>query len=335
LPALFWLWANLDPQFILGLLLLAIFLLAEIVERLRCHSNPTRIPLVHLAVITGACLVAVLLTPYSIRLMPAAIQTVYSPVLFNNFASMSPMSFRAPEHFVLTFLVVAACFGLGRQHSLDLFKILLLAIFAILSFRVQKDNWTVAFVAIAVLGEASLALQDAPVASASVRSLKSNLQLATGVVIVLIALFLRFPTNQTLDHRLESVMPAKACDYIRSNSLPAPLFNEYRWGGYVMWKLPQYPVAIDERTNLYGDEGSAAYFEVVMGKKRMETLPSFSSAQTILLPVGLTMTKALTTLPVLKEQFREVYRDDVAVVLVRRYPLPAPFAASFASTQDK
>jgi hypothetical protein len=50
----------------------------------------------------------------------------------------------------------------------------------------------------------------------------------------------------------------------------------------------------------------------------METLPTFARAQTILLPVSFAMTKALTTLPALQAQFREVYRDDIAVVLVRR-----------------
>ena len=50
----------------------------------------------------------------------------------------------------------------------------------------------------------------------------------------------------------------------------------------------------------------------------METLPSFVNAQIILLPVNFSMAKALTTIPVLQEQFREVYRDEVAIVLVRR-----------------
>lgn len=85
-----------------------------------------------------------------------------------------------------------------------------------------------------------------------------------------------------------------------------------------MWKLPVYPVSIDERLNLYGDEFSDAYFEVVSGKRRMETLRGFNSEQIILLPVDLSMAKALTTIPVLQQQFREVYRDKIAIVLVRR-----------------
>lgn len=85
-----------------------------------------------------------------------------------------------------------------------------------------------------------------------------------------------------------------------------------------MWKLPEYPVAMDERLNLYGEEFSDAYFEVIMGKRRMETLPGFASEQIVLLPVNLSMAKALTTIPALQQQFREVYRDKVSIVLVRR-----------------
>jgi hypothetical protein len=82
--------------------------------------------------------------------------------------------------------------------------------------------------------------------------------------------------------------------------------------------LPEYPVSIDQRMNLYGEQASGAYFDVIMGRQRMETFPAFAGAQTILLPKGLAITRALTTIPALQQQFREVYSDDLAVVLVRR-----------------
>ena len=329
LPPLFLLWANLDAQFVLGLLLLSILLLAEITERaLRLsgiwNADSHRIPLVHLVAIAAACVAATMITPYSIHLIPAAWQSAYSPTLFKNFAFMAAMSFREPEHFVLILLLFSACLRLGRQRSHDIFKILLLTLGAALAFRVQRDNWTIVLCSIAILGEAIGVDGDEFGASGQGSADKKYLYVdkflyvAAGVAILLTLSFFSLPRNRTLETRLEGVLPVKACDYIQENHLSGPIFNEYRWGGYLMWRLPEYPVSMDERLNLYGDEFSGAYFEVAMGKRRMETLPGFTSEQTILLPVNVAMAKALTTIPVLQQQFREVYRDKIAIVLVRR-----------------
>jgi len=321
LPILFWVWANLDAQFVLGLLLLLIFVLAETSENLlslSAKSDTRRLSLVHLFAITGACFVAVLITPYSIDLIPAALRSSYSPTLFKNFAGMAAMSFRQPEHFGLALLLFSACIGLGRQRSRDVFKIALLTLWAALAFRIQRESWTIILPSIAILGDAIGTHSGESSASESGSARKLYLKLAAGVAILLTLSFFCLPTNTTLETRLERILPVKACNYIQSNHLPAPIFNEYGWGGYLMWKLPEYPVSIDERLNLYGDQSSEAYFEAVMGKRRMETLPGFADEQTILLPANISMAKALTTIPVLQEQFREVYRDDIAIVLVRR-----------------
>ena len=323
LPPLFLLWANLDAQFVLGLLLLSMLLLAEITERAFrlpgiWNADSHRIPLVHLVAIAVACVVATMITPYSIHLIPAALQSAYSPPLFKNFAFMAAMSFRQPEHFVLILLLLSACFQLGRQRPHDIFKILLLTLWAALAFRVQRDNWTIVLPSIAILGEAIGVHGDEFRPAGQGSAGKKYLYVAAGVAILLTLSFFSLPSSRTLETRLERVLPAKACDYIQKNRLPGPIFSEYRWGGYLMWKLPEYPVSIDERLNLYGDEFSGAYFEAVTGKRRMETLPGFASEQIILLPVNLAMVKALTTIPVLQQQFREVYRDEIAVVLVRR-----------------
>jgi hypothetical protein len=53
---------------------------------------------------------------------------------------------------------------------------------------------------------------------------------------------------------------------------------------------------------------------------RLEDDPSFVRAHTILMERNSAMTKALTTLPALRQQFRLAYQDDVASVLVRVSP---------------
>lgn len=323
LPPLFLFWANLDARFVLGLLLLFMFLLGEILERVtrlsgNYNSGSPRIPLLYLVAIVAGCGMATMITPYFVHLFPAALQSLYSFTLFKNFSFTAAMSFRRPEHFVLTLLLFSACLRLGREHSRDIFKILLLVCWAALAFRVQRDNWTVVLASIAILGGAVAMDGDKMGALGQISAKNANLCIAAGVATLLTLSFFLLPGNQLLESRLDRILPAKACEYIQENHLPGSLFNGSTWGGYLMWKLPEYPVAMDERLNLYGEEFSDAYFEVIMGKRRMETLPGFASEQIVLLPVNLSMAKALTTIPALQQQFREVYRDKVSIVLVRR-----------------
>jgi len=323
LPSLFWLWANLDAQFVLGLLLLSILLLAETIDKMLrllgiCKTDLSRPSLARFVAIGAACVIATMITPYSIHLIPAALQSAYSPMLFKNFAFMAAMNFRHPEHFVLALLLFFACLALGRERSYDIFKILLLTLWAVLAFRIQRDSWTVVLPSIAIIGEAIRARGDQRVTAAPRDWGKERFYVTAGVPILLTLCFVLLPSNQTLEGRLERVFPAKACDYIQNNHLAGPIFNEYGWGGYLMWRLPQHSAAIDERLNLYGNDFGDAYFAVIMGKQKMETLPGFVNEQIILLPVGFSMAKALTTIPVLQQQFREVYRDDIAIVLLRR-----------------
>jgi hypothetical protein len=324
LPMLFFLWANLHGQFLNGLLLLGLYLAAEFTEFLlhisgvssfsaRAHS------LVKVSVIAGLSVVATLLTPYWFQLFPSAFQTAYSKVLFEHFQEMQALDFRRPQHFVLLLVVMAAFLALGRQRSRDLFKLGVMGIFVMLAFRVQRDVWCVVFPAIAVIADAVADWQHEPEPRKSSQGWKWERRLvAVLVLVVFLAAIIRIPSSKALMNQVSRVFPVKACDFIRANQLPGPLFNTYSWGGFLTWYLPEYPVAIDGRLNLYGDEINERYFKVTDGTQRLETDLDFTRARTILLERNSAMMKALTTLPVLRVQFRVVYQDDLATVLVRQ-----------------
>ena len=47
--------------------------------------------------------------------------------------------------------------------------------------------------------------------------------------------------------------PVAAVEHVEKNRYAGPLFNDFDWGGYLIWTLPEYPVSLDGRTNVYGD----------------------------------------------------------------------------------
>lgn len=62
---------------------------------------------------------------------------------------------------------------------------------------------------------------------------------------------------------LEAQVPLGAIEYLRENQPPGNLLNSYNWGGYLIWELPQYPVFVDGRTDLYSDEIIGDWIDIV------------------------------------------------------------------------
>jgi hypothetical protein len=324
LPLIFFVWANLHIQFINGLLLLALFLLAGAAESMLRRGGvssvpPGAVPLGKVAGVTAVSVLATLLTPYSYRVFVEAVQNSYSPLLFKYFGEMNPLSFRRPQDFVLALMIMGAFVVLGRQRSGDIFKLALLSITALLAFRIQRDGWLAVFAAVGILRDVLPQPARESALQGSGRTWKWQLPIITALVLVILAAAMaRLPGSAALAERMNRVFPRKACDFIRANHLPGPLFNDYAWGGFLIWYLPEYPVAMDSRYTLYGNEMTDNFFKTTAGTEPLERNPSFTRARTILLQRESSLAKALANLPVLTSRYRMTYEDDLAVVYVPR-----------------
>jgi hypothetical protein len=321
LPPLFFLWANLHIQFVNGLLVLGLFLLVLVAEhimqklRLRSHPRTGLLPLAPAATTAIFSLVAALITPNSLRLFPEFSATVYGSARFKYFAEMRALHFRQPQDFVLLALAMAAFLALGLERPRDYFKCALMVVSVMLAFRVARDTWFAVFPAIACV---AAVLPDATDEKRfpGLRNYEKPIVVSLGLLFVLIA-FMRVPSDEVLLRRASKTLPINACDFLRNKHLPGPLFNTSGWSGFLVWYLPEYPVSIDSRLGLYGDRANAQYFALIDGTARLETNPSFAGARTFLLEADSGLAKGLTTLPTLRDQFRVVYQDSLAVVLVR------------------
>jgi hypothetical protein len=312
---MFLVWANLHIQFFSGLCALALFELAElatpILVRLgiRGDESPgTRRPLT-VGALLGSCLAASLVTPYSFRLFSELLNDAYSKASFKYFIEMQPMGFRQARDYLLAFVVMAAFLALGRQRSRNLFQLSLLITGTLLAFRITRDGWCALLPAIAVLGEGFGS------GRASRRWVK-YLPVACAVAAVIAAASGFLCSSNRILSKLSEKFPVGAADFINSNHLPKPLFNSYAWGGFLTWYLPEYPVYIDGRVSLHGEAFLDHYYELMSGGQRLELDPVFANSGTILLERQCALTRALTTIPSLSAQYRVLYSDSLAVVIV-------------------
>lgn len=322
LPVLFLLWANVDVQFVLGIFVLLLFIAAQAFEQRwgnAATSAPAQLPLTTLGAITAASFLATVVTPYGWRPWGVFFSCLTSAAN-EYFPDYHALRFRTSNDYLLLLLVAAAFLALGIRRSRDPFSIALLLLAAFASFRSQRDTWLATLAAVAVLADTVPA--DNPQPQAETPSLlRSQLYIAAGLTVVLLAIaaLIHFPHSReaALRHIARSY-PVAAANYIREQHLPEPLFNAQPWGGFLQWYLPEYPVAIDGRAELYGDEFNIQYANVMNADVHFSTFPAMNQAATLLLQKDSLLGKALPTVP----GFKVAYSDDVAVVLLREQTSP-------------
>ena len=116
----------------------------------------------------------------------------------------------------------------------------------------------------------------------------------------------------------QQAYPVAAADFLREHRQPGPLYNHFNWGGYLIWALPEYPVGLDGRTNLYGEERLARAFDTWLGADGWERDPDLSAAGVVVAPIklGKSVIHLTELLRNATDRWRVVYEDDVAVVFV-------------------
>lgn len=316
LPLLFLLWADLHVQFVYGVVVLMLFVAATAGERYINSSSSNSLALGKVAKIAGLSLVATFFTPYLYRPYEVFFATTFNSANRYLLDFHAP-GFRQPQDYLLLLLAMAAFLALGLRRSCDLFQIGLLAGCLALSFYSLRDTWLVTLVAVAVIGEA---ITSAPAHEPSIvvkkRTRTREVLIATtaSLVVLLLTAAIRIPSSRaSLLAKAGQSYPVAASDFIRDHRLPQPLFNAYQWGSFLTWYLPEYPVAIDGRTELYGADVVTQYSKVMNADERYTEYPALGGAQTILLPKSAIMGEALSSLPI----FKVAYSDDVAIVLSR------------------
>lgn len=322
LPLVYVLWANIHIQFVYGLILLGLGCVAPLIDRFllaRSASKGAAQPLAgasgwSILVLAGLCFLATFVNPYHARLYLVVVEYATQPGPFKWVNELKALEFREASDWVVLALTLTAAFALGRK-KWSSFEILLLAGAALLAFRARRDLWFVVLADLVVL--ASLGPDDVPESErfrlgwAGVGALLAGLALAAiGRVLT------RDLSPAGLRTAVEKRFPVAAVAHVKQRGYAGPLFNDFNWGGYLIWALPELPVAIDGRTNLHGDERLERYGRVWAGMPGWHDDPDLAGAGVVIAPAE----TALASLLRLDQRFQLIHQDDLALVFVRATP---------------
>ncbi len=318
LPLVFLIWANVHIQFVYGLAVIGLFAGMNLLKRLAISSRvypdylqPSSVPVMEPFIVLACCVVAGCASPYSFHLYQHAIVISRSKVMYSMIRELQALSFAFFHQWIELLLAVTAYFALGWKKKLDPFKLALLIFASVFAFRTWRDTWFICVTAAAIIADFPSTERETP----SIRLSGWATAVVASIFLLLLTLRNTDFNQRGLDHAISGEYPVDAVNFLRRNPVGGPLYNSFDWGGFLIFYMPEYPVSMDGRTDLYGDAMDQRYHATQEAEPSYLTDPILNEAGVVLLKRKLPIAQMLLT----DRRFRVIYRDEIALVLARNW----------------
>jgi len=315
LPLLTIFWVNFHGGYVLGLTLILLFAAGAVADWLAGQADAvtTKRRVVSLLLACVACLIVVPLNPNGFAMFTYPIATLKAWG-----AQTDIMEWRSPDFhlsifrpYALLMLLTVAVLALSPKRPRPS-QILLFLFFSYTSLYSIRNMPFFVLVAFPLLAEyAFLPAWKFP-------AWGFGLQKAFQASAVLLATVVC--GHVVSDHiaaeldREQSRFPARAASFLDAQKLPAPLFNSYDFGGYLIWRLyPRYRVYIDGRTDVYGHKFFDSFLQVY--EVNVDPRPALNrdGIRTVLVEPSSSLASFLRT----QNDWKRVYEDPIAVIFSR------------------
>ena len=253
LPPLFALWVNSHGSFFFGMIVLAIVLLCGFVNgaaglvAARPLDRDQRKALLWAAAFSVA---ALFVNPVGWELLAYPLRTIFDRRMqLDAVAEWQKLSFDDVRAFGLLALAGGiVLIALVRRTVLYLDEVVLLA----MAFGMAVLHQRLLF-AWGIVAAPILCRQLAGTARREARERVLPNAVLTGACLAVA--FLAFPARNALVSQVDRGNPVRAVDFIRRTHLNGRMLNEYVYGGYLSWALPEQKVFIDGRADVFAWTG--------------------------------------------------------------------------------
>jgi hypothetical protein len=313
LPLIFAVWANVHVEYIYGLFVLGL----AFVESVVTWRKPDAFPRVQPLWMGGALLASILATlanPYGWRIYAVVYDLAVHGGGLSRISEMQANPFRDLANYGVLFFALASVGALAWTRRFRLFEVGLFLFATVLSFRSQRDVWIMATAGAAILASAITGKHKSTI---RLPWFAPALAVCAAALLVWAGFRVMHVTNNVLETKAAKTMPMRAVEAIRANGYTGPLYNDFNWGGYLIWTL-RMPVSMDGRSNIYGNERIERSIATWNAEPDWNTDPQLTSAGIVIGPVKSALVQVLRMDP----RFRLVYEDSLAAVFVARKAPP-------------
>jgi hypothetical protein len=324
IPPLMALWGNLHAGFSIGFILLGGSIAGEILTKFFTPNKPDALSwsaIRKLILVSTVAVIALLINPYGAQLLLVPFQTVSIGALTTYIQEWQPPNFAGREILPFIVLLVATALVMAahwRRWSWTDF--ILCAGTAFMALRAGRNIALFAVVATPVLTRhLDALLRDRGWVLQPLKRVNPRMGMINAILLIVVCLGAVVKVVWTLnpeqvDLAKRDALPVEATEYLLANPPTGTLFNSYNWGGYLMYALPDIPVFVDGRTDLYGDTLLDRYMAAAFGSDSWRDVLTEYDVTTVMIEPD----SGLATLLENEPDWSNRYQDDLAVIFERR-----------------
>lgn len=325
------LWVNLHAGFAAGIALIVLMIAGLSLDGLITNRDSVRVlwrRLRPLCLVLLGCVAAVPANPSGARMYLYPFETLTSQAMMKYIDEWHSPDFHELmfQPLALLILAVFAALALSRKR-IALSSLLLLTATAFGALRSGRNVPFFVLVAMPIFaehcwdwltaqrwGQWLTAPEKREVGANATLKIALNVLLLVAAPLVLAGM--RVQRNIATQPAAEArEFPAAAVDYLRAHNSPQPIYNEYGWGGYLIWKLyPDYRVYIDGRADVYGDAFIEEFLATEAGQSNWQTPLEKHGVRTVLIKPD----TALASLLRQERGWQNVFEDRQSVIFVRQ-----------------
>jgi len=323
IPLIMLFWVNLHAGYILGITLVVSYIIGWAIElavlkysKKQRIDTSTRKSFLILIGVLGASLLTMVINPSGLRIFIYPFQTLSDPAMQKYIQEWLSPNFHDLMWQPLALLILALIgVGMVGGRRLSITKIILTMGFGYAALRSARHVPLFAVVVVPLLAEQlSSFIKINPIAQTPNRLMRwVNTIIVAAIVFVMIFTVAQLPKKQEEAEAIK--FPKGAVEWIIKNTPEGRLFNSYNWGGYLIWRLyPEYPVYIDGRADVYGEEMLTKFVDTYTAKSGWEEKLKQEDVRFVLVEADSKLADALKQ----SSYWKISYADSMSVVFTIR-----------------
>ena len=328
LPIVMLVWVNLHGMFVLGVIILGIYLVGDFLDQpSKAWFTSSRTKSLLLG--GGLSLLATLVSPSGPRIWEAIASLGSNSYITSNIPEYQAANFHLPETWPFVLLLLLTIAGLARSATRASWRdTLLIIIFTGLALYTSRmiPIFAILIAPVAAKVTAGWIRDESPESrflrieeNISKTNAKANGLVWVFVVPFLLVLLLR--SGRTIDPGRQGnifdprFFPVEAVSWLETHPPAGHMFNEFDWGGYLLLKLwPAQQIFMDGHTHIYGEALTREYEKVMRLDSGWQEILEKYNVRWVIVRRNAPLIKALCT----SNDWKIAYQDQTTMILVNR-----------------
>lgn len=341
LPAITLLWVNLHGGFIIGFVLIGIYLAGNILKFLTVHG-PGREEygrkVKSLGTATAACLLISLINPYGYHILLFPFRLTSSRFIMDNVTEFLSPNFHEPMTFTYLLFFMLAVFALS-QKRIALIEMMLLMLFTYMALYSARYIPLFSIIAAPVLvKQAGLLVRESEGRfmnflkrmSERISSVDASAKGLVWPVVAVVIVFFFAATGKISYSFDEKIKPVQAVKFLKTEHLRGNMFDNDEFGDYIIYAAwPEYKVFFDGRSDMYGVERMKEYFKVIRIEEGWEEVLRKYKINWIIYDAGSVLSRFLLG----RDDWKLIYADKVADIFIKNVPENSQVIEKYRNTK--